>query len=258
MAQTAPRHRGLLRIIQAGLHWLSRAYFRLDVEGAARIPAEGGALIAGNHPSVLDGILLWAASPRPVRFLIAEDLYRHRFLKPLFEALGCIEVLRTRPGNGDALRAAAAALERGELIGIFPEGTIHFRGAMRQVKQGVALLALKTGCPVIPMAIRGSGEAFPDGSRVPRPRPVRMRFGAPVAYPKAAQDPIPAEDVARTLEAIRRRIVETMRAAEAPARAGRGRLLEFRAALAACVICPLAALLTCTANPSLDPARQRP
>jgi 1-acyl-sn-glycerol-3-phosphate acyltransferase len=251
--------RRLFGILRALLKALCFAYFRLDVQGLAHLPRRGGAVVAGNHPSLLDGLLLWVVSPRPVRFLIAEDMYRHPLLRPGFEALGCIEVSRTKARNGEALRAAAAALERGELIGIFPEGTIRDQGRMRQLKKGVALLALRSGAPVVPFAIRGSREAFPDGARVPRPGGIRLRFAAPVSYPPTALDPIPEDQVAAALEDVRHHILRTMARMgplPSPHRARRG-LTELRAAAAALVIWPLAGLLTRTARPSLDPARTR-
>ena len=107
----------MARVTRRLLYWLMGAYFRLQVEGLERVPRDGGVIIAGNHPSLLDGILLWAVSPRPVRFLIAEDMYRHPLLHPLFVAFGCIEVRRTVSCNGEALRNAVEALERGEVLG---------------------------------------------------------------------------------------------------------------------------------------------
>jgi 1-acyl-sn-glycerol-3-phosphate acyltransferase len=211
-------------------------------------------VIAGNHPSVLDGILLWAVSPRPIRYLIAEDLYRHRFLHPIFSAFGCIEVYRTKNRNGDALHAAVAALEQGEVIGIFPEGTIHSGGVVREIKQGVALLALRTGVPVIPLAIHGSREAFPPFARTPRPHPVELDFGEPVAYPKTSGARIPDKVVAGAREAIRQRILDVMRMT-APGRSMMrlGVAGYARQVAAGAIIRPLCRFLTATAQPSLDP-----
>ena len=171
------RNKGwVFRISRSIFSFLARAYFHLDVRGLQHIPRHGGAIIACNHPSVLDGIFLLVVSSRPVRFLVAENFYNHPLLKPFFRALGSIEVFRTKTHNGDALRTAVEALERGELVGIFPEGTVHFGGTMQQVKQGVALLALRTGCPVIPLGIMGSREAFPPDAKIPFPRPIAWNF----------------------------------------------------------------------------------
>jgi 1-acyl-sn-glycerol-3-phosphate acyltransferase len=172
--------------------------------------------------------------------------------------MGCIPVYRTKSHNGDALRAAVAALEAGELIGIFPEGTIHHGGAMQELKRGVALLALKTGLPVVPLAIRGSGEAFPDGARVPSPGTIRLRFERPGDYPKTSLDPIPEDAVRDTLERIRRSVLAAMRLIPDPVKAPApaGWLKPLRVAASGLVVLPLAWFLTLTANPSLDPVKQ--
>lgn len=245
-----------------GAQWLFRrlvfGFLRLQVDGLGYVPRQSGVIIAGNHPSVLDGVLLFAVSSRPVRFLVAEDLYTHRFLNPFFRLFGCIPVYRTTTHNGDALRAAVAALRAGEVIGIFPEGTIHQLGSMRAIKRGVALLALKTGCPIVPLAIRGSDEAFPDGARVPKPSAVSMRFEAPVAYPISVLDPIPEPEVLGTLEQIRRTILGTMglAAAQSPGRVPASWIKCLQVALCALIVLPLTCFLTLTSNPSLDPARK--
>lgn len=255
----ARRSKGLVfQVVRAVLSFLARGYFRLDVRGLHHIPRHGGVIIACNHPSVLDGIFLLVVSPRPVRFLIAEELYNHPLLKPLFRALGSIEVYRTKTHNGDALRMAIEALERGELVGIFPEGTVHFGGAMQQVKQGVALLALRTGCPVVPLGIGGSREAFPPDARIPSPRLVQLHFGAPIAFPKVARERIPENQILFVREQIRQYILNlaTLAQTRPPGeRAYRmGWLKWFGIALAALIVVPLARLLTLTSRPSLEPA----
>jgi 1-acyl-sn-glycerol-3-phosphate acyltransferase len=248
-----------VRFFKRALRRLARDYFHLTVQGGERIPPRGGAIVAANHPSVLDGILLLAVAPRPVRFLVAEELYTHPLINPLFRAFGCIEVYRTKTHNGDALRAAVAALEQGDLLGIFPEGTTRFRGTMPSLKTGVALLALKTGLPVIPLAFQGSQEAFPEGATVPSPKPIQMTFGEPFAFPQTSVERIPDEEVAETLDVIQRRILATMLRAPQPAGAVEPRFgwcERLRLAIAALVVLPLARCLTLTANPGLDPTGQ--
>ena len=198
------------RAVRWGLRQLAFAYFQLDVRGLEQIPRRGGVIVAGNHPNVLDGILLLIVSPRPVRFLVAEELYFHRHLHGIFRAMGCIPVYRTKTHNGDALRGAVAALQRGELLGIFPEGTTGFRGMMPRIKRGAALLALKTGCPVVPFAIQGTYEVYPPPQKVPRSGAIHIRFVEPVAYPAPTVDPLPEADVVLTMEDLRRRILRIM------------------------------------------------
>ena len=251
-----PRGSGLYRLVRFVVRQLAFAYFRLGVRGVSRLPVRGPVIIAGNHPNVLDGILLVAVSPRPVRFLIAEELYFHRYLHWLFAGLGGIPVYRTRSENGDALRAAVAALQRGEVLAIFPEGTTADRGRMHEVKRGVGILACRSGAPVVPLGILGSDAAYPHGTRVPRPRRITMVFGEARRFPRAATPQVPDRLLARTLELTRLRILQTMAHAAADWTAQEEASLgkRVRIALSACVVLPLASFLHATANPSLDPA----
>lgn len=253
------RSKGLgFQIARAVLSFLAQAYFRLDVHGIRHIPRHGGAIIASNHPSILDGIFLLVVSPRPVHFLVAEHFYNHPLLKPLFRVLGSIEVYRTKTHNGDALRMAIEALGRGELIGIFPEGTTHFGGTMQHVKQGAALLALRTGCPVIPLGISGSREAFPPAAKIPFPRLVQLHFNAPIMFPRVALERIPDNQVLFVREQIRQHVLNLITLAHRRPTGERayrmGWLKWFGIATAALIIVPVAGFLTLTSRQSVDPA----
>ena len=246
------------RTVRWVLRQLGFAYFRLRLDGLEQIPATGPAILAGNHPSILDGILLLIVSPRPVRFLVAEELFFHPYLHWIFTGMGCIPVYRTKTHNGDALRAAVDALNRGEAIGIFPEGTTTDLGRMRAVKRGVGLLALRTGAPVVPVGIWGSAAAYPVGTRVPRPKPIAVSFAPPLRYALTLADPIPHEMLDRVLEDVRWEILRAMRwamaALEAEARTRHWKPLHV--ACAGLIVLPLAGFLSLTANPRLDPADQ--
>ena len=244
----------IFRALRGFLRVLSFGYLQVRVEGLEHLPAQGGVLIAGNHPSVLDGMLLLAVSPRPVRFLVAEDLYNHPLINPFFRAMGCIPVLRRGARNGDALHAAVAALEAGEVIGIFPEGTIHRGGSLQEIRPGVALLALKTGVPVVPLGIKGTRESFPDGARFPKPGAVCLRFERPRVYPKLPDERLPERVVSHTLDDIHQELLSAYRATSAsprPRPVPRW-FRELQIALTGLVVIPLAGLLTLTAHPSLD------
>jgi len=247
---------GFYRVVRFFLRQLGFAYFQLRVDGLQRIPERGPVILAGNHPNVLDGILLLIVSPRPVRFLVAEEMFFHPFLRWIFEGMGCIPVYRTKTDNGDALRAAVEALERGEVIGIFPEGTTSDLGRMRTVKRGVGLLTLRTGAPVVPFGVWGSAEAYPTGTRLPRPRPVAMAFAPRASYGRTALDPIPSAMLQSVLDDVRTEIRRPMRWAVAARDSvlPRWPLKPVQVALSSCIVLPLAGLLSVTANPSLDPA----
>jgi len=139
-----------------------RRYHRLSCEPLP-LPAEGPALVVANHLSGLDPLLLLAASPRPLRFIIAKEQY-HRFgLTWLFRAVGCIPVDRGgRPER--AFREALKALKAGEAVALFPQGAIHLPGdPERPLRPGVARMAQLAGAPICAVqlsGIRGEGRVL--------------------------------------------------------------------------------------------------
>lgn len=126
------------------------------------LPAQGAALVVANHVSGLDPLLMIAASPRPLRFIIAREQYDRWFLRWLFRAIGCIPIGR-RGGHREALAAAQRALAAGEVVALFPQGGITVDDASSRLKPGVALLAAETGAPVYVLrleGIRGRGRTL--------------------------------------------------------------------------------------------------
>ncbi len=131
-----------------------RRFHRL-VHEPLNLPATGGVLVASNHVSGLDPLLLIAASPRPLRFLIAREQYDRWWLRWLFRAVGCIPVERARNPRS-ALAAARKALEHGEVVALFPHGRIHLdHHAPTPLKRGIVLLARMTGAPIFPVRVEG-------------------------------------------------------------------------------------------------------
>lgn len=127
------------------------------------MPKQGAAILASNHISGLDPLLLIAASQRPIRFMIATEEYQRFGLNWLFRAAGCIPVDRTGQSQ-QAFRQALKALDDGEVVAMFPEGGIHLDNAPpRQLKRGVATLTKLTGVPIYPVrmaGIRGKGHTL--------------------------------------------------------------------------------------------------
>lgn len=124
------------------------------------LPAEGCALVAANHISGLDPFLLIAASPRPLRFLIAREEYERFGLNWLFRRAQCIPVDRERRPE-QALREAMRALQAGDVVAMFPQGGIHHESTVpRKLKGGVVRLAHQFDCPIYPLRVddvRGAG-----------------------------------------------------------------------------------------------------
>jgi 1-acyl-sn-glycerol-3-phosphate acyltransferase len=161
---------GLLRPI------LGRAY-RLEVQGAGRVPASGPAVLASNHDSLLDIPFLALSSPRPVWFMAKVELFKGPVASRFFHTTGGFPVRR----GGYDLRAVRSALEvirRGRLLGMYPEGT---RAPYLQAfLPGAAWVALVTGVPLVPVGVTGTGQAMPRGSAIPRRTRVTVSFGEPL------------------------------------------------------------------------------
>ncbi len=147
-----------------GSKWLNRLdglnriwctqFHRLH-SGKIRLPATGPALVVANHVSGLDPLLMIAASSRPLRFLVAREQYDRLGLRRLFVAIGCIPVKRDRNPRA-ALAAARNALERGEVVALFPQGRIYLDNEpAAPLKRGVAYLARTSGAPVIAVRVEG-------------------------------------------------------------------------------------------------------
>ena len=144
---------GLNRIFCRWFHGLS--YETLP------LPERGPVLIASNHVSGLDPLLLIAASRRPLRFVIAAEQYNRWYLRWLFRAVGCIPISRERNPRA-ALTAARRALARGEVVALFPQGRIlPDHQPPVPLKRGIVLLSQMSGAPIVPVRINGvSGQGF--------------------------------------------------------------------------------------------------
>ena len=164
-----------LRLVAA---WLCRLLYGVEVEGASNIPRAGGCLLAANHESSIDPALVSLTTDRPIRFLARAELWQPG-LRRLLDALGAIPVQRGQ-GDRQAMRRARQLLQAGELVAIFPQGTVlRFRN--RRFRRGAARLALTTGAPLVPVRLFGTAAAFSIlPPRVGFPK-LRVVVGAPLA-----------------------------------------------------------------------------
>ena len=159
-----------------------RFLWHIEAEGLEHVPPTGPAIIAPNHVSVLDSFFVPCVLPRRITYVGKAEYLDDWKTRRLFPALGMIAIDRS---GGDAaaaaLDAAAGVLERGELFGIYPEGTRSRDGRLHKGHTGVARLALRTGAPIIPVGVQGTVEVMPPGARFPQPwRTVRVRIGEPI------------------------------------------------------------------------------
>ncbi|TKS62109.1 MAG: acyltransferase [Nitrospira sp.] len=170
-----------------------RAMYRLEVVGANRLPVTGPVVIAPNHDSVLDGIVLGAVISRELRFLAKAELWRSRLLAWMLDGLGAIGIKR---GNSDQLALARMrqALEAGQAVAIFPQGAV--RGD-RVWHRGAARMALVTGAPLVPVRLVGTAQAL-SRSRIGFPR-LRVIVGEPIEVARAPEEPAAAAKLTERL-----------------------------------------------------------
>ena len=188
---------------------LFRGLFRVTVTGTEHVPQHGAVLLAGNHTGFLDGPLVYAFAPRSAFFLAKSEL----FVGPLARALGWlgqIPVHRGRPDRG-ALTTGLEVLAREETLGVFPEGA-RGDGTLRQMSDGLGYLALRSGAPVVPLAVLGTANAMPKGRKLPTFRaPVHLAFG-PAFHVDVDGDPHARRTVRAAAEQVRLAMLEHMAA----------------------------------------------
>jgi 1-acyl-sn-glycerol-3-phosphate acyltransferase len=165
-----------------------RLLFRPWVEGEENIPPEGAAIFASNHLSFSDSIFLPLVLPRRITFLAKADYFNGRGVKgrataAFFKGAGQLPVDRSGGGAGDAaLNSGLKVLRRGELLGIYPEGTRSPDGRLYRGRVGVARMALEAACPVLPVAMIGTDKAQPSGKKVPKIMRIGVRIGKPLDF----------------------------------------------------------------------------
>jgi 1-acyl-sn-glycerol-3-phosphate acyltransferase len=171
----------LYSVLKRSVAGLGRAWFRLSVAGADRVPREGALLLAANHLSVLDPALIGAVLPRELDYMAKTELFRVPGFGGLIRRLNAHPVDRTR-SDSTALRLALRLLGAGRAVLVFPEGTRQTEGRLGPARAGAGMLAALSGAPVVPVYVEGSGRALPRGAVVPRPTRVRVTFGTPLRF----------------------------------------------------------------------------
>jgi acyl-[acyl-carrier-protein]-phospholipid O-acyltransferase/long-chain-fatty-acid--[acyl-carrier-protein] ligase len=173
------------RIFRGAGSLIARCFYREDAFGLEHLP-QGGFLLLPNHLTWVDAIILQLACPRPIRFIVWEEIFHLRALRPIFHAVGALPISPRK--SKDTVRIAAEAIRSGEVICIFPEGELSRNGTLLRLKRGYELIARMADCPVIPVwmdRLWGSIFSFKGGKyffKIPRqiPYPVTVAFGAPL------------------------------------------------------------------------------
>src|SRR5262245_18208256 len=174
-----PLYAGLRSVVRPIL----RRFFDFQVSGLDHLPASGPFIVAANHANYLDGVVLGAALPRQIVFLVMPRVYRATPLHPyIHDRIGSIPIELARPDPG-AIRRALRVLGGGGVVGIFPEGPFGCHGRLVRGHPGVGLVALRAGVPVVPAAITGTFQALVARRwYIPRRVPLGVRFGRALRF----------------------------------------------------------------------------
>jgi len=189
--------------------WLKWLLGGGSVQGLGNVPDSGAYIMVSNHNSNLDppfiGEAIGRRTGRPIHFMAKEEIRHWPLVGWLARGSG---VFFVRRGVGDrgAQRIALEHLAAGRPIGIFPEGTRSRDGVLREPKAGVALLAMRSGAPLLPVGITGSGKIFPGRSRWPHRTRVEIRIGKPFRLPHQPDGRLDREALVEGTERILREI----------------------------------------------------
>lgn len=193
---------------------LARLIYRPVTDGRDNVPLHGPVILAANHLSFIDSIVIPLAAPRPVAFLAKAEYFRGRgvkgrLIRALFTATDAVAVERgTHHSAHASLQAALDVLGEGRAFGIYPEGTRSRDGRLYRGRTGVAWLALASGAPVVPVAVLGTERVQPVGARLPRMHRLTVRFGAPLRFTQPAGE----HRAAQTRRAVTDEIMDAIRA----------------------------------------------
>ena len=181
MSAAAGVNKLLRRVRRVGRPVVDRLW-RIEREGFERLPEDGPAILCPNHISFLDSAFLMFTVPRNISFVGKAEYMDSWKTKFLFPAMGMIPIDRSGGDKSQgALDAAERVLRRGELFGIFPEGTRSRDGYLYKGRTGAARLAMKVGCPIFPVGIVGTDDIQPPDAKAPKLfRECTISIGRPI------------------------------------------------------------------------------
>jgi 1-acyl-sn-glycerol-3-phosphate acyltransferase len=178
----------LYEVVHAVVPPAGKLIWRPHVEGLTNIPPAGPVIVASNHLSFADSIVIPFVVPRRVAFLAKRDYFtgtgvKGALVRAWFEGIGMVPVDRDDTKSAlDSLNVALDVLANGDAFGIYPEGARSRDGRLYRGRTGVAHLALTSGAPVVPVGLIGTDRMQPIGARVPRLVRVTLRFGPPLDF----------------------------------------------------------------------------
>lgn len=164
------------RILRLAALIIYKIFFGFEIKGRENIPQSGGFILASNHVSHLDPVVLGCALSRRLDFMAREDLFSVPGLSWVLLKVGAFPVKRNS-ADLSALKGAINRLRNGKGLVLFPEGTRQAKGSLSGVQPGIGFLAAKVGVPVVPALIKGTDTALPKGAKFIRPAKISVCFG---------------------------------------------------------------------------------
>ncbi len=175
-------------LVRAVLVGWCRLYHRLTVEGTENVPTAGPYILAPVHRSIVDTFAVAVVTPRRLRYMGKEELWKVRWFGRIIDSLGAFPVHRDATDR-EAFRRCVEVIEGGEPLVLFPEGTRRFGPKVTELREGAVYLAARTSVPIVPVGIGGSEMALPKGTRFPRPVKIHLVVGEPITVKVAAERP---------------------------------------------------------------------
>jgi 1-acyl-sn-glycerol-3-phosphate acyltransferase len=172
----------LYRAVRVLILGVAKLFGRIKVIGSSNIPRDRPFILAPVHRSNIDFALVSLVTPRRMRYMGKDSIFKFKFLNPFFHALGAFPVHRGA-ADREALRTSIAVIESGQPLVMFPEGTRQSGPVVQELFDGTAYVAAKTHVPVVPVGIGGSEAAMPKGSKFIHPTKLVLIVGQPLDPP---------------------------------------------------------------------------
>lgn len=198
-----------LELCRPAVWAFARLLFRIRFVGVEHVPSAGPVVLAPNHVSFMDPVLITIPIHRALHYMTLEPFFRMPFLGALIRWCRAFPV-REDEADRQAVRTAIRLLRAGEALGIFPEGGRTPDGRLQPFRPGAFRVALQTEAPIVPVTIQGAFEAWPVGRRLPRPGRITVTYHPPLTrkdLPPDADRKVQPELLA---ELVRRRIAEAL------------------------------------------------
>ena len=173
-------------------------FFDYRAEGVENVPLTGGVILASNHQSHLDPVMLRVPLDRPIGYVARRTLFGSKVFAAVIRYLGAMSFDRASTGAHE-MKSLVAVFQGGAAMIFFPEGTRSPDGELKALRPGIALLAKQAGVPVVPVAVEGTYACWPRRRKLFRPGRVRIVYGEPVVYGRKDRRNEILEDLTRRI-----------------------------------------------------------